>query len=81
MSVVVFPDETTADAVTTEINCTPWIERGTGPVKLGVLLRGRDGRVAMSHHLCEAEIDWLEAYAAGMGVEVREQLPFDWQWG
>ena len=81
MGVVVFADEATAAAVIAEIDCTPRIEGGAGPVKLGVPLRGQDGRVAVSHHLCEAEADWLEAYTVGMGVEVRGQLPADWQWG
>jgi hypothetical protein len=78
MSVIVCVDASTAARWQAEIDCTPRIEAGAGPVKLGRWAAATDGRVAIEHPFREADRDWIEAYAADSRVAVEDRLPPDW---
>ena len=91
MTVIVFPDRATADAVCKEIAATPAIEEGVGPVFLwfdpdaatNTVQYAQDatGRCAVAHPWSAADRAWLEAYlAAWPSVTVGDALPVDWVW-
>ena len=79
MALVVFPAN--RQDLIDEIYCTPHVEGGSGSVYVGAPLVSLDGRVAMSHGWSAVDLDWMEAYTQGAGVEVRADntLPTDWQ--
>lgn len=61
-----------------EIGYTPDIEGGIGPVKLGIPIKAKDGRLAVNHNWLEADKAWLESYLAEVqGALMQEDLPAD----
>lgn len=69
MAWVVFQNKAVAD----EVQVTPDLEGGIGPVLLGDPVTADDGRVAYKHGWNEVSLDWLIGY----GGTVCEELPKD----
>lgn len=78
MAAILFPDRATEIEFRAEIDVTPAIEGGSGAVKLGEAVVGRNGKLAVRHPFQEVELDWLTAYTLGTGIEVLEASPDDW---
>ena len=67
-------------AILDEIGVTPDLEGGVGPVKLGVPIQSKDGRLAVCHNWAMATKNWFESYLSGVaGYLVVEELPADFE--
>lgn len=73
--ILIFASQSTLD----EIQCSPDIEGGCGPVMIGTPVRAQDGRVAISHTFSEVDLDWFAAYTQGEhpAVVITDTLPVD----
>ena len=73
--ILIFASQATLD----DIQCTPDIEGGGGPVMIGTPVRAQDGRVAISHPFSEVDLDWFSAYTQGdhPAVVICDSLPGD----
>jgi hypothetical protein len=69
MAWVIFLSKEAAD----EVQVTPDLESGIGPVMLGDPVVADDGRVAYCHGWNEISLDWMTGY----GGTVYEELPKD----
>lgn len=91
-TVIVAVDKATMDALMQEVSATPVIE-GDGSVPVWVWFEswaptndvtyniGGDGRCAIAHRWTPLVREWWESYTAGWaGVEIRDDLPADWQY-
>ena len=78
MPAILFPDRATELEFRQEIDVTPSIEGGVGAVKLGETVAGRNGGFALHYPFREVDSDWIEAYTAGSGIAVLNDLPDDW---
>lgn len=68
-----------SQAILDDIQVTPDIEGGTGPVLIGTPVRAVDGRVAISHPFSEVDLDWFSAYTQEENprVVIVDKLPSD----
>jgi hypothetical protein len=73
--ILIFASQATLD----DIQCTPDIENGVGPVMIGTPVTAQDGRVAISHPFSEVDLDWFSAYTQGDAppVTIVDLLPSD----
>ena len=73
--ILIFSSQATLD----DIQCSPDIEGGCGPVMIGTPVRAKDGRVAISHPFSEVDLDWFSAYTQGDAppVTIVDSLPPD----
>jgi hypothetical protein len=78
MAAILFPNRATEIEFRAEVDVTPAIEGGAGATKLGEAVAGRSGRLVLQYPFREADMDWIEAYTVGTGVEVLGELPADW---
>jgi hypothetical protein len=69
MAWVIFSSKEAAD----EVQVTPDLEGGIGPVMLGDGIQAVDGRIAYCHGWNEVSLDWMTGY----GGTVVDELPKD----
>lgn len=72
MARLIFANQEALQRIALDIEATPYLEGGAGPVRLGAAVPLADGRYMMSHAFGEAELDWLEAYANDPEITVEE---------
>ena len=72
MARLIFANQEALQRIALDIESTPYIEGGAGPVRLGSAVPLADGRYLMSHNFHEADLDWLEAYANDAQFSVEE---------
>lgn len=72
MARLFFANQAALEQIVTDIEATPYLEGGAGPVRLGVAVPLADGRYLMSHDFREADLDWLEAYTDDPQISVEE---------
>lgn len=72
MARLIFANQAALQRIALDIEATPYLEGGVGPVRLGSAVPLADGRYVMSHDFREADLDWLEAYADDPEIAVEE---------
>jgi hypothetical protein len=72
MARLIFANQTAIERIVPDIEATPYLDGGAGPVRLGVAVPLADGRYLMSHDFREADLDWIEAYADDPEISVEE---------
>jgi hypothetical protein len=72
MARLIFANQAALQRIAMDIETTPYLEGGAGPVRLGAAVPLADGRHLMSHAFREADLDWLEAYADDPEITVEE---------
>lgn len=71
-------------ALFADISCTPALDGGIGPVKIGIPLveDGTNPRYAACHPFAEIDQAWISAYCSGdtPSVEILDSIPADWRY-
>ena len=72
MARLIFANQAALERITLEVEATPDVDGGAGPVRFGVAVPLTDGRYLMSHDFREADVDWLEAYVDDPELSIEE---------
>ena len=71
---LIFDDAAAFASISAEIEVTPAIDGGVGPVRLGAPARLSGGRMAVAHELNDVDVDWIVAYADDPRMAVETEI-------
>lgn len=74
MARLIFANQAALERILADIETTPLLEGGVGPVRLGTAVQLPDGRFVMSHNFRDVDVDWFEAYANDAETVVEEDV-------